>query len=198
MTRRRVKSVSPKLRAYYESVKAGAEDRFWDKVDKSGGPEACWPWTGARYVKGYGHVCFRGKHQTATHVAWILTGHELPPGKFMLHSCDFPPCCNPAHLFVGTKKDNGEDCRRKGRTAVGTKNGMYTCPEARMPGEKNPRAKLTWEQVRQIRKLRARGRQQKDLAKQFGVAPMTVSHIISNKSWKETTMNIGSEVQRAC
>src|ERR1035441_9381577 len=82
-----VKAVSPKLRAYYDSVKAGAEERFWSKVDKRGGPDDCWPWMGARYAKGYGHVCFLGKHKTATHVACRLTGKIIPVGLFLLHSC---------------------------------------------------------------------------------------------------------------
>jgi DNA invertase Pin-like site-specific DNA recombinase len=107
-------------------------------------------------------------------------------------------CCNPAHLFAGTKKDNGEDAKRKGRTAVGIRNGMHTCPEARRLGEKNPMAKLRWRQVRRIRRLVARGYRQNYIANKFGVDPMTVSLIVRNKIWKEAETALGSEVQRAC
>jgi predicted DNA-binding protein (UPF0251 family) len=189
-----LKPISHKLLAYRERMKAQAEERFWARVDKSGGSDACWPWMGARYVKGYGHVCFRGKHQTATHVAWTLAGRKLPVGLFLLHSCDYPPCCNPAHLFVGTKKMNGEDCRRKGRTAVGQKNGMHTHPETRMPGDKNPMSKLTWDVVRRIRKLCAGGMSQKQAAKKFRISQMTVSYIVRNIQWKEPNSALRSEV----
>ena len=179
-----VKPISPKLRAYYEQVKARAEERFWSRVDKSGGPDACWPWMGARYAKGYGHVCFRGIHRTATRVACEIVGKILPDGLFWLHSCDYPPCCNPAHLFSGTKKDNGEDAKRKGRTAIGVRNGMHTHPEARMVGERNPQAILTEMKVRQIRADKRRGKlNQKQFASKYRVSQMTVSLIVRGIIW---------------
>ena len=90
--------------------------------------------------------------------------------------------------------------KAKGRSAVGAKNGMYTHPEARMQGEKNPMAKLTWDQVRRIRALHCTGMQQKDVATQFDVDKMTISLIVRNKIWKETDMVAvsGEGVQRTC
>lgn len=91
---------------------------FWRKVDRSGGPDACWPWTGTLVSgKGYG-----GSHQTdggpryAHRRALELTiGRPLTRSEFACHHCDNPPCCNPAHLFLGSALDNARDRDAKGR-----------------------------------------------------------------------------------
>jgi hypothetical protein len=93
---------------------------FWSHVDRSGGPDACWPYMGFRNKHGYGKVVRRvdGKPTTriAARHAFILSGGYIPEGYDVDHAvCDNPPCCNPAHLFLGTAMDNAADCARKGR-----------------------------------------------------------------------------------
>ncbi len=88
-----------------------------DRVDRSGGPDACWPWTGPRDHKGYGRV---GRSHKAHRLAWESVNGPIPQmpghhGACVLHRCDEPPCCNPAHLFLGTNRDNVADMKRKGR-----------------------------------------------------------------------------------
>lgn len=91
------------------------EERFWAKVDKSGGPDACWPWTGCRNRQGYGATTLGGKRTGAHRVALALVTGPIPEGRFACHKCDNPPCCNPAHLYAGTPLDNARDSSRRGR-----------------------------------------------------------------------------------
>lgn len=91
------------------------EGRFWPRLDQSGGPEACWPWTGSRTRTGYGKCSVDGRHVAAHRLAWQLTNGPIPDGLHVLHRCDNPPCCNPGHLFLGTHTDNVRDMLAKGR-----------------------------------------------------------------------------------
>lgn len=89
-----------------------AAEWFWRSVDKSASLDSCWPWTRYRMANGY------GRHRTGyTHrYALELTlGRPLAEGMEACHSCDNPPCCNPAHLFEGTRLDNERDKTVKGR-----------------------------------------------------------------------------------
>lgn len=93
-------------------------DRFWPKVDQSGGGEACWLWTAGKIPTGYGRFCINGRYVYAHRVAWELTHGQIEGGLFVLHDCptgDNPSCVNPAHLFLGTQSDNMKDCYQKGR-----------------------------------------------------------------------------------
>lgn len=92
---------------------------FWPKVDQSAGEAACWPWQGAISSWGYGTVNFRGHGYGAHKLAWMMANGEVPEGLCVLHRCDNRPCCNPGHLFLGTKKDNGQDAKQKGRVWKG-------------------------------------------------------------------------------
>ncbi len=100
------------------SVNTGktVEARFWEKVDRSGGPDACWPRTGWHDRIGYGRFRIGDQQLLAHRVAWMLdTGELIPEGMCVLHHCDNPPCCNRRHLFLGTQADNMADCVKKGR-----------------------------------------------------------------------------------
>ena len=95
------------------------QEEFWESVDKSGGPDACWPWMRCVSNGRYGQVRIFGKSQGAHRVAYILTHKQIPTKVYVCHKCDNPLCCNPAHLFAGSQRDNLQDAVAKGRMAVG-------------------------------------------------------------------------------
>lgn len=90
--------------------------RFWSKV-RVGKPNECWEWTGARNRTDYGKFKVRSYQlELAPRLAWQLgTTEQIPPRLHCCHTCDNPPCCNPAHLFIGTNADNMRDKIAKGR-----------------------------------------------------------------------------------
>lgn len=90
-------------------------DRLWPKVDRRG-PDECWPFTGSRNEHGYGLIRGEdGKLVKAHRAAYELTHGPLPAGVVLRHSCDNPPCCNPAHGVPGTQADNVADMIARGR-----------------------------------------------------------------------------------
>ena len=98
-----------------EVAAASLAARFWPKVDKRG-PDECWPWRACRHPRGYGKIGADAKTLVASRVAWEIAHQtQIPPGLFVLHSCDNPPCVNPAHLSLGTARDNLIDAISKGR-----------------------------------------------------------------------------------
>lgn len=95
------------------------EERFWVKVDKSGGEDACWLWIAHRNENGYGTFGWKGNNSEKAHrVAYELAYGVAPEQLYVLHTCDNPPCVNPKHLFLGTHQDNTDDRDRKGRNVV--------------------------------------------------------------------------------
>lgn len=95
-------------------------ERFWAKVDTSGGPDACWLWTGAR-TRGHGELTVgiqggRLMMEAAHRLAYQLHHREqIPPGLTIDHLCRVRHCVNPRHLEVVTLREN--TLRGEGRAA---------------------------------------------------------------------------------
>ena len=97
--------VTPELVARFES-KVVRDDCM---------PNGCHIWTGALSVKGYGCTSVNGKGVRAHRVSYTIYNGEITHGLIVCHTCDNPPCVNPAHLFLGTYLDNEQDKLSKGR-----------------------------------------------------------------------------------
>ena len=99
--------------------RATPEQRFWQYVDKSAGPDACWPWTASRNRKGYGQLWTPDAGMVPAHRFSLQLKLSRPVGAemFACHMCDNPPCVNPAHLYEGTCLDNARDMVDRGRHA---------------------------------------------------------------------------------
>lgn len=154
-----------------------SDDLFWFKVDKSGGPDACWPWTGSRNANGYGQVQRRAIRKgplLASRYAYFLTHGRWP--EHALHSCDNPPCCNPKHLRDGTQKDNIQDAIQRNRAISPPRN----------LGEAHPNSALLGSQVEEIRVRLASGERHRDIAKDFGVARTTITAINRGTNWGDS------------
>jgi len=107
--------------ANYKRWSANLMSRFFAKIDKANGPNACWPWTGQKNKAGYGRLMVNRKRVNAHRLAWQFEFGIPPKHLFVCHHCDTPCCCNPRHLFLGTALENTQDCIRKGRFTSGLK-----------------------------------------------------------------------------
>jgi hypothetical protein len=153
-------------------------DKFWGKVDKEKSTTfyngtRCWEWKSG--AGRYGYVRLVGRNWRVNRASWTISHGEIQKGLHVLHHCDNTKCVNPAHLFLGTQKENVYDMIAKGRKWIGS-------------GEDNPNSKVTIEQVEEIRRLYKRqsrkGLATGGLAKRFGISKSQVWSILKKQSWK--------------
>lgn len=151
---------------------------FWDRVDKTPGhgPKGdCWLWMGGVKSDGYGQVYsvahFGDKKPRLAHrTAYKLSVGQIPEGMVILHECDTPLCCNPAHHRPGTHAENVADMWKKGRAN----------PKG-MQGEDHPSAKLNEKDVIAIRKD---PRHEIIVATEYGVSRSLIHAIRTRTAWK--------------
>lgn len=147
------------------------KERFWKKVDKNG-PNGCWVWTASCLKSGYGSIKTKDGTMGSHRISWKLHYGKISKGLCVCHKCDNKKCVNPNHLFLGTQAENIQDMIKKGK---GNK----------AKGEKHPMAKLKEWQVLEIRAKYKTGKYtQRQLAKEYNVAEITVNYIINRKTWK--------------
>jgi len=158
------------------------EQKFWERIDKSGpvpkhtpGLGPCWVWIAGKDSFGYGRVNIGGRKERprgAHVVSWVIAHGGAWPALCVLHKCDNPACVNPDHLFLGTRLDNNNDKIAKGR------NGF-----AIQLGEIHGMAKITESDVREMRRLRSLGMLQRHIGDRFGITQTNVSLIVRKKTW---------------
>jgi len=141
-----------------------ALQRLESKIDKSGD---CWLWTGSKTKDGYGHITIKQKLHIAHRVIYMLYNGTIPDGMVIRHTCR-GKCVNPEHLEIGTQAENMKDMIRDG-----------TRPN--LKGERSPMAKLTADQVIEIRRRSTESKS--ELAKEFGVRYEQICKIINKIQW---------------
>lgn len=133
----------------------------------------CVLWTGTTNADGYGLIgsgTQKGKNILAHRLAYEFANGPVPEALSVLHSCDNPPCINPAHLFLGTTAVNCADMIAKDR---------------HIRGQRSHFAKLTDEIVLAMRAQYAQGGiSRRELAKRFGTSVKTVDTVIRRDTWK--------------
>lgn len=141
------------------------EERFWRLVKKNADVQGCWEWQGSKSVQGYGVFKRNGK-RTPAHRFSLEVHLGRPVVGWAIHSCDNPPCVNPAHLREGTPKDNSRDRTVRGRTP-GVKGRINTV--------------LTDDAVREIRRSSESNR---ILAARFAVTIRNIRLVRHRKTWR--------------
>jgi hypothetical protein len=171
-----------------------AIERFWSKVKTStthfwnGTP--CQEWIGkAKSWNGYGLFKVDGIMFRAHRLAWGLSnGKEIPEGLCVCHHCDNRLCCEPSHLFLGTRKDNHADSVEKGRASYPTARSRQPRPYQPSPSQQGSlhwRSKITEREVIEIRRLVSSGeRTQTEVAREMGLSCSQISRIVHRKYWK--------------
>jgi hypothetical protein len=157
-------------RAGFEGILSPKQDvdrRYESKVDRSGGLDACHPWTASVNQAGYGHFRASGRMHLAHRWAYARFVVPLEDEEVVRHTCDNPPCQNPRHLLSGSVKDNVQDMMERGRA--------YD-----RRGAANSRAKLSEEQVLEIRDSSDSATA---LASRYGVSTQLISAIRLRQTW---------------
>lgn len=144
------------------------EERFWEKVDIQG-EDDCWEWLAYTDKAGYGNFDLSGRTQYSHRVAYYLTYEDDMKGLLVCHTCDFPSCVNPDHLFLGTHANNSRDMVEKGRSAS-------------QRGEDSGRAKLSNDEMDKVHEMANSGNYtQQEIADMYGISRKTVYRHKTNR-----------------
>jgi hypothetical protein len=138
------------------------QQRFLLKVEIPEDQTQCWRWLGSKRKNGHGMIRVHGRLEGAHRVAWILRFGPIPAWAKVLHRCDNGWCVNAHHLFLGTMSDNTQDMLTKKRGGV---------------------QKLSLDQVREARELRADGIKLRIIGEKFGVSASQMSRVCNGDSW---------------
>lgn len=146
---------------------------FW-MYASVGEKNECWIWTGPKSNFGHGSfISGYSGHVQAHRISWEIHRGKIPEGLCVCHDCpggDNPACVNPEHLWLGTKAENSRDRDEKGRHVA-----LY--------GENANGAKLTEENVSEIRRRAKLGEPCARMDKEFSISPGYAWRIVNRKSW---------------
>jgi hypothetical protein len=140
-------------------------DVFLSKIEKT---DSCWLWKGSKNIHGYSRFIHNYKYYSAHRFSYLHYKGEIAENLVVRHKCK-NKCVNPDHLELGTSQQNTQDRKR---------DGTY------QDGERNPHAKLSKEQVLEIRNIFPE-KSIAQLAKEYKVSWTQIKNILIFKSWPE-------------
>lgn len=150
------------------------KERLLRYVKRGASSDDCWMWLGSLLPRGYARFSLHNEAVGAHRVSYRVHIGEVPAGMCICHRCDNPPCVNPAHLFLGTNKDNIQDALTKKRMRF-------------IRGEAHPMSKLTCQSVKQIRSEYKPGMSIQEcvtIGAKFGVGINGVMSVVRGRTWK--------------
>ena len=154
----------------YRSLSIEKRFELSKQVDPTTG---CHNFLGFKDRNGYGRIKYQNRGYAAHRLFWIIKNGELTSHQHILHHCDNPACFNIEHLFVGSNADNVADKVSKDR--------QYHPPKGKL--HHRSMAKLSEQQVIEIKSLLKRGYSQADIHRDFKVSRQIVSDIALGKTW---------------
>lgn len=180
--RRSLEEVAAALRD--PAAHAAIRERFNSFVARRGADD-CWLWLGTTLPKdGRGTISVLNRTFSAPRVAWWLAHRAWPAeGVMVCHHCDNPPCCNPAHLFLGTSADNMADARSKGRLKRLLPSPALGRPRHDLRGGTHPRATITADQAADVKRRLLAGARPRHIAARTGVSKSTIRNIQRGAAW---------------
>lgn len=148
-------------------------------IEKKNG---CWEWQGDIQPNGYAYTTNHetNKKDYVHRVSYKVFNGEIPEGIYVCHKCDNRKCIAPAHLWLGTAKDNSQDAKNKGR--------LEHVKLMQPKGEKNGSSKLKEVQVKEIKKLISNGEKIAMIARKFNISWSVIDSIKKNKTWRHVLL----------
>lgn len=144
------------------------EERLLGRLVRS--TTGCWEWTGRVMHKGYGVISVSNRSVRVHRLAYSLFCGPVSAELYVCHTCDNRRCCNPTHLFIGTATDNNRDRDLKGR-------------HGDVRGERHGAAKLTAEDVQEMRRRRQAGETFKAIGLGYGVSAVHARRVCVGTKW---------------
>ncbi len=102
--------------------------KFWLYIVRGATESDCWGWEGFTDKDGYGKLRCRKNCKGAHIISYEIHFGAVPEGVMVLHTCNNPPCSNPAHLYTGNHQKNMDD-----RMAAGHYPANERAPHAKFP-----------------------------------------------------------------
>ena len=145
---------------------------IWSLIEKN--DNGCWIWNGI--IKNqYPYISINHKDIAVHRYMYELHKGKIPKNHNVCHSCDVPKCVNPEHLWVGTQIQNIQDMINKKR-------------DYKIRGEKHHKAKVSLDQVIQIKKLLNKNMPMTKIQKELNISYKTIQHIKHGTSWSHVNV----------